>query len=496
MRHADLIRTVHRLITYVRNVLARFVSKVRKLKGLLHYAIARFVAKVLRATRPMITFDEACAGLIRNAQTNAEYVPGRVVLVCGNLSPGGAERQVANTLVGLAEAGVKDVALFAHNLSGGSGGNNFYLPRVLAAGASAREIERATTGISDPGIPELLRQVARSLPVDLVVDIADLVREFKRCRPEVVHAWLDWDNVRAGLAAAIAGVPKILLSGRNLNPSHFLLYQSYMDPAYRALSTLPNITFLNNSRAGADDYADWIGISRDRIKVIHNGVAFGDRRLAFDAIMAARRELGIADGHFVVGGVFRFEEEKQPLLWLDVAARIRDTVPEARFLLYGQGSLRAAMEAKIRDLDLGDRVILAGVTDDPLGAMSLMDVFLLTSFGEGLPNVLLEAQWVGTPVVCTRAGGAPEAIDPGVSGWVVDLNSPEALAEAVVNIQRNPGLAATAALHGPLFVRQHFGISRMIAETIDAYGMKQPELRSSTVDIRGNEELSPTAAGE
>ena len=497
LRHADLIRTVHRLITYVRNVVARLVSKVRKVKGLLRCAIARCVAKVLRATRPMIRFDEACAALVRNAQTNAEYVSGRVVLVCGNLSPGGAERQVANTLVGLAEAGVKDVALFAHNLSGGSGGNNFHLPRVLAAGASAREVERATTGINDPGIPECLRQVARSLPVDLVVDIADLVREFKRCRPEVVHAWLDWDNVRAGLAAAIAGVPKILLSGRNLNPSHFLLYQPYMDPAYRALASLPNVTFLNNSRAGADDYADWIGISRDEIKVIHNGVAFGDRRRpAFDAIGAARRKLGIADGHFVVGGVFRFEEEKQPLLWLDVAAQVRRAVPEAHFLLYGQGSLRTTMEAKICDLDLGGRVTLAGVTDDPLESMSLMDVFLLTSFGEGLPNVLLEAQWVGTPVVCTRAGGAPEAIDPGVSGWVVDLNSPEALAEAVVNIQRNPNLAATAALHGPLFVRQHFGISRMIAETVDAYGIRQPELGSSTVDIRGNEELWPTGAGE
>ena len=77
----------------------------------------------------------------------------------------------------------------------------------------------------------------------------------------------------------------------------------------------------------------------------------------------------------------------------------------------------------------------------------------------------------------TKAGGAPEAIDPGVSGWVVDVNSPEALAEAVINIQRNPSLAASAALRGPLFVRQHFGMSRMIAETLDAYGMKQPKLR-------------------
>ncbi len=180
LRHAHLIRTTLRLITYARNVPARFVFKVRKVKSLLHTAIARSVAKVLKELRPPITFDQACAALVRNVRNNDEYITGRVVLVCGNLSPGGAERQVANTLVGLMEAGMNDVTLLAHNLSGGSAGYNFHLPRVLAAGVSAREIKRATTGVSDPGIPESLRHVARGLPVDLVVDIADLVSEFKQ----------------------------------------------------------------------------------------------------------------------------------------------------------------------------------------------------------------------------------------------------------------------------------------------------------------------------
>ena len=68
-----------------------------------------------------------------------------------------------------------------------------------------------------------------------------------------------------------------MISGRNINPSHFALYQPYMDPAYRVLAQLSNVTIINNSRAGADDYADWIGIPRDRIRVVHNGVDFGSR---------------------------------------------------------------------------------------------------------------------------------------------------------------------------------------------------------------------------
>ena len=97
-----------------------------------------------------------------------------------------------------------------------------------------------------------------------------------------------------------------------------------MDPAYRALAKLSNVTFLNNSRAGADDYADWIGIPRDRIKVVHNGIDFGDQgRLAPDAIRSQRNALGIQESDFVVGGVFRFEKEKQPLLWIEVASEVR-----------------------------------------------------------------------------------------------------------------------------------------------------------------------------
>ena len=292
----------------------------------------------------VLTLQKACNLLVKNATPRTGYVRGRVVIVCGNLSPGGAERQAANTAIGLVETNIKDVHFLAHNLHQGPENYDFHLPRVRAAGVLVREIERTPAGVDEPAMPKELQRVARGLPDyrnDFLADIADLVREFERLRPEVVHAWLDWDNTRAGLAAAIAGVPKIILSGRNINPSHFLLYQPYMDPAYRALAKLAHVTLINNSRAGADDYADWIGIARNRIKVVHNGISFGElRRLAPEAIAAQRRALGIAENDFVVGGIFRFEAEKQPLLWLDVAKRIRRAVPEARFLLYGHGRMR------------------------------------------------------------------------------------------------------------------------------------------------------------
>jgi glycosyltransferase involved in cell wall biosynthesis len=426
-------------------------------------------------TAPVTCEASAFASLIPRAPESADFIPGRVLLVSGNLAPGGAERQVANTLVGLSrQAGVEPM-LLAHYLDDGANRHAFHLPRVRSAGVPAREIRRVIAGERDPLLPQSLTAAASFLPSGLVIDIANLVLEFQALRPQVVHAWLDWDNIRAGLAAVVAGVPRVIISGRNLNPSHFRLYQPYMDAAYRALAMSPRVVFINNSRAGADDYADWIGIERRRIRVIHNGVDFdGRQRLEETLITDRRRELGLPEDAFILGGVFRLDDEKRPMLWLEAAAKIAQAAPRVRFVIFGQGSYRSAMESRIRAPDLAGRVILSGVTDDPLGAMSLFDIMLLTSHGEGLPNVLLEAQSVGTPVVTTRAGGAGEALLPGVTGWIVEEATPQAIADQVLALCSAPELLASAAIAAPSFVHERFGVGRMIAETLEVYGFHAP----------------------
>ena len=103
--------------------------------------------------------------------------------------------------------------------------------------------------------------------------------------------------------------------------------------------------------------------------------------------------------------------------------------------------------------------------------MSIMDLFLLTSFGEGLPNVLLEAQWAGTPAVVTDVGGAKEALEPGVTGWAVDTDEPQDLAARIKWLHDNPAVLQAARIKGPQWVRQQFGITRMVEETIRVYGL-------------------------
>ncbi|MCZ8146274.1 MAG: class I SAM-dependent methyltransferase, partial [Roseomonas sp.] len=282
--------------------LYRFAGTVRQLRRLragaargaagLREVAAR--AGLLKPTARRSAAGEAAAFVALAAvPAAAGATPGRVVLVSGNLAPGGAERQVANTLIGLKRRGTVEPMLLAHYLDDGPTRHAFHLPRVQAAGVPAREIRRVISGPRDRRLPPALAKVAGALPGGLVVDIGNLVLEFEALRPEVVHAWLDWDNIRAGLAAVIAGVPRVILSGRNLNPSHYTLYQPYLDAAYRALATSPRVVFLNNRRAGADSYADWIGMPREAIAVVHNGLDFGGRqRLPASAIAERRAALG------------------------------------------------------------------------------------------------------------------------------------------------------------------------------------------------------------
>lgn len=399
-------------------------------------------------------------------------ITGRVALVCGSLGPGGTQRQIVNTLQGLTRAGAGDLHLLCDRLGPGTGSqDDFFLADATATGAPVRGIRpNLYKEFPFESLPASLRAHFSTLHPLLASMTANLYWELKDLRPAVVHAWLDWTNVSAGIAAALAGVPRIILSGRNGAPHRFARYAPFMDAAYRALSAAPGVSLINNSRAGADDYAAWLGLDPACIGVIYNGVDRAGAIADADARERSRAAWRIPPRADVVGGMFRFAPEKRPLLWLEAAAAVAAQRPDTEFVIFGDGELRTEMEAAAGRLGLTARLRMPGVTSAPFAALNAMDALLLTSEWEGTSNAALEAQACGVPVIVTRGGGSVEAIVHGETGWIVDAAEAPAIAARVAAALDDRGARQRIRAAGPRFIAGRFGVDRMVEDTLRAYG--------------------------
>lgn len=431
--------------------------------------------KAFPAAPPEFESDQFFENLVERIEANhpAEAnAQGAIVLVNNGLSAGGAERQIVFTLTGLKARGEK--ALFVGEYLNRTPGHGFYLSELDRAGVHWCTPKQ----IAAPGrdfYAQIARPVAEALavmPSYLAVEILDMAATLRALRPRVVHLWLDETSTKIGLAALIAGAPRVVLSGRNVNPTHFNFHQAYMRPAYRALSRSPRVALSNNSRAGAQSYADWIGLQPDDVAVVYNAVDFSawpdhdeQEKRAF------RSAHGINDDSPLIVGVFRLADEKRPLLWLEAAAQLCARRPNAAFVIAGDGPMRAEAENAAARLGMQTSLHFLGETRNVSLLYAAADVFFLASRQEGTPNVVIEAQRYGLPVVSTDAGGAAETFEPGVTGILVADATAAGLAGALDEILADTNFRALARRRGPEFVARRFGLDRMIDDTLALYAV-------------------------
>lgn len=397
----------------------------------------------------------------------SHVVERRVLLGVSTLGSGGAERQMVNTLQGLRSRGLDDVHMLVEYLHDAPE-NTFYLDKAkkVAAGlhvAPAHDHGTSAWALQHPRFRDVLTD-------GLIGRILNAAAVIKKLAPEIVYTSLDWTNVTVGLAAVLAGVPQVFVSGRNLAPTYFEFFQWFMYPCYRALVAHPSVRLLNNSDAGRRDYARWLNLDPDRITVLRNGLASEEFPVVDDVERrASRRQLGIDDDVRVVVGAFRLSSEKRPLLWLEAAAKIKARVSDVVFLLCGIGPMDAQVRARATALGLDSCVRYLGVRDDIQTVFSAADLVLQTALQEGTPNTLIEAQAMGIPVVTTAAFGAAEAVHDRVTGLVVRDETAAGLAKAAVSILTDHGFAKSTREAGPKFVETRFGFARMIDDTLLAY---------------------------
>ncbi|MFB9364997.1 glycosyltransferase [Kitasatospora sp. NPDC001664] len=173
----------------------------------------------------------------------------------------------------------------------------------------------------------------------------------------------------------------------------------------------------------------------DFVTVVHHGPDLGGAARGPAARRAARAELGLPEGAFVLGTVANMTPKKDQATLLAAFERLRQERPEARLVLIGSGPLEAELKAAA-----GEGVVFAGSRPDVPELLPAFDAFTLSSRQEGLPVALMEAMTSGLPSVVTRVGGMPEVLDDGVEGFLVEPADPAGLAAAFGKLAADRGL--------------------------------------------------------
>jgi glycosyltransferase involved in cell wall biosynthesis len=205
------------------------------------------------------------------------------------------------------------------------------------------------------------------------------------------------------------------------------------------------------------------GVLPARLRLVYEGVpdqapAPGGRE--------ALEALGVPAGVPVVGNVAALTGHKDQATLVEAVALLRPRFPEARLVIAGEGELRPALEALVRERGLGDRVVLAGFRDDLDRLLPTFSVFCLSSRLEGLGTSLLDAMAFGLPVVATAAGGIPEAVEDGVTGRVVPPRDPTALAEALADVLGHEERRRAYGAAGRRRYLERFTTDHMVDDTL------------------------------
>ena len=210
------------------------------------------------------------------------------------------------------------------------------------------------------------------------------------------------------------------------------------------------------------------GYPADRIVVVPDG---GDRSTLKPGIgrEAVRRELGLERTVPLVGVVGRLEARMGHAELFEAWPSVVAELPAARLLVIGHGSLRSRLEARARELGVGDRVLFVGARTDVARVLDAVDVLALPATFEGLALSAIEASALGRPVVATAIDAMPEVIREGRTGRLVPPGDPAALSRALRGVLRDPLGAQRMGRAARDFVLDRFSLDRQVASTARVY---------------------------
>lgn len=231
--------------------------------------------------------------------------------------------------------------------------------------------------------------------------------------------------------------------------------------------------FVNRFITMSRDLEQWlvevVGIRQDKVAQLYNGV---DLERFKSAATYSRDDFSLNKDDFVIGTVGRLQGEKDQATLIRAFALLQtDTtvLVSMKLLIIGDGPERDRLEQLAVDCGIENKILFFGPRDDVASLLSLLDLFVLPSLGEGISNTILEAMAAALPVVATNVGGNPELVDEGITGLLVAAADEKAMADAIAMYIKTPKLLSQHGAAGRKVVEEKFSIAAMVNRYMETY---------------------------
>ncbi len=258
--------------------------------------------------------------------------------------------------------------------------------------------------------------------ISILLQFQKVVSYCKSNKIDIIHCHLPWSGFLGRLVHSSSGIP-VIYTEHNIQERY-----------HKATKILNKITFNKQSLA--------LGVSRDvtrsineninpviPVRTLLNGVNTAKFQKDNAKGRIIKKQFNIPEEALVIGNIAVFRQQKCIPDWIKAFKEINKYYPEVYGLLVGAGPEEQEVRSLVEELDLKDKIKLAGLQEDTVAYFSAMDIFMMSSQFEGLPIALLEAMSMKCAIVSTRAGGVVEVVNEGENGFLCDVGNWSCLAE-------------------------------------------------------------------
>lgn len=353
---------------------------------------------------------------------------------------GGPERQIVNHARMLDKTRFRFVlvSFVEHNLT------NELLEKARQMDIDVFEI--ATSHPFDPRSIVQLRDILKGLQADILCS----------------HGYKA--NVLGRLASWLVGIPHVSVSRGWTGENSKIRYYELLDKFFLHLAD--HIVAVSHGQANK---LFGLRLKSERVSVIHNAIHMQLPDSGTHNDVAIRDELGVPSNSILVASAGRLSPEKNYGGLIDVAHQVCGQRKDVYFAVFGEGFLRQELESKIKSLGLKSHFFLPGFRRDIHAIFQQIDIFILPSFTEGLPNVVLEAYAAQKPVIASAVGGTPEVVQHDATGLLTAPDDIQGLAQYVVDLASDETRRKNMGEAGCRYVAEHFSYEQQTKKYQELY---------------------------